>query len=205
MGSCHALIRVRVPDRPGALGLVASRIGALKSDIIGISVLDRADGSALDELAVVIPDADLIPALAHEIEEVDGATVESIEIVEGVPEPRCDTLDRAVTLSRARSLVELAESLTQQVHVLLHAEWCVTEGSEIAVEVGTPAGLPHATLLVPALGWTVSIGRSIALTATELRLVTGYCELVDQLGQHLHSGASSTDPKRGGATPRSPR
>ncbi len=205
MGSCHALIRVRVPDRPGALGLVASRIGALKSDIIGISVLDRADGTAVDELAVVIPDADLIPALAREIEEVDGATVESIEIVDGAPEPRCDTLDRAVALSRAGSLTELAESLTHQVHALLHAEWCVTEGAEIAVEVGTPSGLPHATLLAPALGWTVSVGRSIALTATELRLVTGYCELVDELGQRLHSGASSTTPSSRGVTPRSPR
>jgi hypothetical protein len=61
MANCLALIRVRVPDRPGALGLVASRIGALRGDIVGIEVLDRSDGVALDELAVVLPDADVIP------------------------------------------------------------------------------------------------------------------------------------------------
>jgi len=35
----HVLVRVWLPDRPGALGLVASRIGAVDGDIVGIDVL----------------------------------------------------------------------------------------------------------------------------------------------------------------------
>jgi ACT domain-containing protein len=31
-------IRVWLPDRPGALGLVASRIGSLGADIVGVEV-----------------------------------------------------------------------------------------------------------------------------------------------------------------------
>ncbi len=44
----NVLIRVWLPDRPGALGLVASRIGAVDGDIVGIDVLERGDGVAVD-------------------------------------------------------------------------------------------------------------------------------------------------------------
>jgi len=37
MTPCRAVIRVRVPDRPGALGLVASRIGAVNSPTTVVS------------------------------------------------------------------------------------------------------------------------------------------------------------------------
>ena len=101
MSPCRALIRVRVPDRPGALGLVASRIGAVKGDIVGIEVLDRHDGTALDQLSVILPDADLIPTLEREIAEVDGAEVAGVTIVDAFPEPRLDEVEYALALSRA--------------------------------------------------------------------------------------------------------
>ena len=47
----HALIRVWLPDRPGALGLVASRIGAMRGDIVGIDVLETGEGVAVDEFS----------------------------------------------------------------------------------------------------------------------------------------------------------
>lgn len=34
------LIRAWLPDRPGALGAVASRIGAVRGDVIGIDILE---------------------------------------------------------------------------------------------------------------------------------------------------------------------
>ena len=36
-------LRIWLPDRPGALGLVASRIGAVGGDIEAVDILDRAD------------------------------------------------------------------------------------------------------------------------------------------------------------------
>ena len=51
----HVLVRVWLPDRPGALGLVASRIGAIGGDIVGIDVLERGDNVAVDEFAVLLP------------------------------------------------------------------------------------------------------------------------------------------------------
>ena len=50
----HVLVRVWLPDRPGALGLVASRIGAVDGDIVGIDVLERGDNVAVDEFAVLL-------------------------------------------------------------------------------------------------------------------------------------------------------
>ncbi len=45
-------MRVWLPDRPGALGAVASRIGAVRGDVVGIDILETGDGVAVDELVV---------------------------------------------------------------------------------------------------------------------------------------------------------
>jgi hypothetical protein len=46
------VVRVWLPDRPGALAQVAGRIGAVHGDVVGIEILERGGGSAIDELAV---------------------------------------------------------------------------------------------------------------------------------------------------------
>jgi ACT domain-containing protein len=68
------VVRIALPDRPGALGLVASRIGAVGGDIVAINILEREDGRAVDEFVVEIGQ-DLIELLQSEIYEVDGVSV----------------------------------------------------------------------------------------------------------------------------------
>ena len=68
------IVRIALPDRPGALGLVASRIGAVGGDIVAINILEREDGRAVDEFVVEIGQ-DLIDLLQSEIHEVDGVSV----------------------------------------------------------------------------------------------------------------------------------
>ena len=87
------VVRVWLPDRPGALGLVASRIGAIGADIVGIDVLERSEHVAVDEFAVVISSTDLVKLLVREIEEVDGASVEQWERVDRFPDARLDALE----------------------------------------------------------------------------------------------------------------
>ena len=53
------VIRMWLPDRPGALGQVASRIGAVRGDVVGIDILERDGGQAVDELVVELPDGGL--------------------------------------------------------------------------------------------------------------------------------------------------
>src|SRR5829696_3602149 len=72
------VVRVWVPDRPGALGQVASRIGAVRGDVVGIDILERGAGRAIDELVVELPDASLVSLLLAEIDQVDGVDVEDV-------------------------------------------------------------------------------------------------------------------------------
>ena len=187
VSSCLTLIRVRVPDRPGALGLVASRIGALKGDIVGIEVLDRDGGVAVDELAVVLPSAELIAAVRREIEEVDGVTTEAVNVVDALPEPRLDALRAATNLCRASSTHQLHEVLTTEVAHALRADWCaVVDGERIvAGTTATPAvGTLDAAIhlqVVSELGGTLAIGREREVRTGEQLLITAMCELAATL------------------------
>ena len=189
MAGCLALIRVRVPDRPGALGLVASRIGALKGDIVGIEVLDRNDGDALDELAVVLPDAGLIAAVTREIDEVDGVTTESVNIVEALPEPRLDAVRTATFLCGAPTSDALLQSLADEANRCVRASWCaVIDGNRIiASTVGCPANAAElAVAVIPigggsASGTSLAVGRESPLRAGETDLIRAWCEFADAL------------------------
>ncbi|MFZ4721088.1 MAG: ACT domain-containing protein [Ilumatobacteraceae bacterium] len=75
------VVRVWLPDRPGALGQVASRIGAVHGDVVGIEILERGGGSAIDELTVTIASPDLVDLLISEIRQVDGVAVEDVRPV----------------------------------------------------------------------------------------------------------------------------
>lgn len=68
------VVRIALPDRPGALGLVASRIGAVGGDIVAINILEREDGRAVDEFVVEIGQ-ELIDLLQSEVHEVDGVSI----------------------------------------------------------------------------------------------------------------------------------
>src|SRR3954466_8811382 len=87
------VVRVWLPDRPGALGLVASRIGASGADIVGVDVLERSEHVAVDEFSVVISSMSLRKLLVREIEEVDGASVEQWEREDRFPDARLDALE----------------------------------------------------------------------------------------------------------------
>jgi ACT domain-containing protein len=87
----HLLISVALPDRPGALGAVASRIGALGTDITDIHFGDRAQGKVEITFHLDLPSppartrararararVDLDELLLVEMREVDGVTVTS--------------------------------------------------------------------------------------------------------------------------------
>jgi hypothetical protein len=138
----NLLVRVWLPDRPGALGLVASRIGAIGGDIVGVDVLERSERVAVDEFAVVLPDDDLVPLLVREIEEVDGASVEECRAVERFPDPRLDALESVEAVCDATNHKELTQQLVERVRQEFAADWAaVLEGTEILSSAGadTPA------------------------------------------------------------------
>lgn len=98
------LVRVELADRPGALGAVASRIGAVRGDVVGVEILDRHSGRALDEFLVELPDDADVELLTSEIEEVDGAVVEAVHgLTSGVGDARRDAYDGASAFLAERS------------------------------------------------------------------------------------------------------
>jgi len=119
----HVLVRVWLPDRPGALGLVASRIGAVDGDIVGIDVLERGENVAVDEFAVVLRRPVTLDLLVREIEEVDGASVEEIRTIDHFPDPRLDALEAATTLCSAKTSALLHETLVEQTRAEFLAGW----------------------------------------------------------------------------------
>src|SRR5450755_844192 len=50
------LLRVSVPDRPGALGALASEIGRAGGDITAVDVVERSDTAAVDDILVEAAD-----------------------------------------------------------------------------------------------------------------------------------------------------
>ena len=93
------ILRVWMPDRPGALGALASRIGAVGGDVTGIDILERGAGRAIDELVVELPDDALVELLVAEIHQVDGVDIESIRpVAEALHDPRVDALETAALL-----------------------------------------------------------------------------------------------------------
>jgi len=137
------LVRVWLPDRPGALGLVASRIGAVDGDIVGIDVLEQGDGVAVDEFAVQLRDGASVDLLVREIEEVDGVSVEEVREVEHFPDPRLDALESAARLCGAGSVHELHDTLVRQIRAEFLADWAalLAPGRVTTVDgTGYPSG-----------------------------------------------------------------
>ncbi len=133
------VIRVWMPDRPGALGQVASRIGAVRGDVLGIEVLEQGAGRAIDELAVALPDAELIPLLTAEVDAVDGVSVEDIRVVDG------DRVDpNLAALAAGAAIAESPPSdrldlLCSGVQRVIEAEWVVAlRGDESIGQIGEP-------------------------------------------------------------------
>lgn len=136
-----------MPDRPGALGAVASRIGATGGDLLAIDILERDGGVAVDELAVELASADLVPLLRAEVREVDGVRVEEIRRVAAPPlDPRVAGFEMAATLLGAITVEALLGSLVHAVRADLDSLWSVV------IDAGSPVPLASVGP-VPPVEW----------------------------------------------------
>ncbi len=124
-GSRTLVVRLWLPDRPGALGQVASRIGAVRGDVLAIDILERGGGQVIDELVVSLPWETTQELLVMEIGAVDGVAVEHIRTV---PADRPDPAMAMFELGASVAESEPAEALAVLGHGLagaLDADWIV--------------------------------------------------------------------------------
>jgi hypothetical protein len=78
------LIRVQLPDVPGALGAVATALGAHGAGILSVDVVERNDGTAIDDLVVELPKGRLPDVLITAAESVDDVEVDAVRPYAGV-------------------------------------------------------------------------------------------------------------------------
>lgn len=118
------VIRLWLPDRPGALGAVASRIGSVGANVVGIDILERRRPNAADQLVVEVPDQVPIELLHAEIDEVDGVEVDVIRLAEGaVSDPRLDTLLSVERLLATAPGPPRVAAVAEEARRLLGAAW----------------------------------------------------------------------------------
>ncbi len=106
-------MRIWLPDAPGVLGAVAAEIGALKGNVVGLEVLEREAGVAIDEMVVELPDEPgAVDAVCRAVRNVPGAGVEE------VTELLTEASDREDTVLAAASGILQAATPTAAMHAL---------------------------------------------------------------------------------------
>jgi hypothetical protein len=162
------VIRVWLPDRPGALGAVASRVGAVGGDVVGIDILERGAGKAIDELVVEFAEANgdlgdeskLVALMVSEMHQVDGVHVEEIRpAAEALRDPRLDALETAAILVGARSPEVALEALCSHAVRTIGAQWGVVVSSDPALERSREGNAPDLAWILAFVAGSQSSAR----------------------------------------------
>jgi len=202
------VVRMWLPDRPGALGQVASRIGAVRGEIVGIDILERGAGRAVDELVVDLPEPGLRDLLVHEIQQVDGVDVEEIRpVADALHDPRLDALETAAILVGATDRTELTSAVVAHSKRVVGAAWAAVvdlddgtvvveegpapsaawlvafvEGSQSSARVVSGESGPEDVVWspLPSAGFALVLGRDgVAYRARERRQLAALARIVD--------------------------
>jgi hypothetical protein len=140
------VLRVWLPDRPGALGQVASRVGAVGGDVVGIDILERGAGRAIDELVIELPGPDLVELMLSEMHQVDGVDVETVTLAaDSLRDPRLDALETAAILVGARTRQDALDELCVHSVRTIGAAWAAVvalEGPDIVAREGAAPPVP---------------------------------------------------------------
>jgi hypothetical protein len=211
------ILRVWVPDRPGALGAVASRIGAVRGDLVGIDILERGGGRAIDELIVDLPHSGLVDLLVSEVSQVDGVDVEDVRPApEAAVDPRLDALETAASLVAHAQVSSLLDALARRSLSDFQSDWVAVVDLESSNQVVTVGTAPPASWLaafvtgsrssadpgseggpddvawadMDAAGLVVVLGRKgRPFRARERRQLTALTRIVDHRWTELHTRA----------------
>jgi hypothetical protein len=157
------IVRVWLPDRPGALGQVASRIGSVRGDVLGIEILEVGGGRVIDELVVALPDESLVDLMVNEVHAIDGVSVEDVRPIDGNHSD-----GGLLALSIVAEVAEAEPSdrimaLAAGTQRLAEADWAVVvrDGAAVAV-CGDP---PSADWITSLLAGSSHLGDPLAATS----------------------------------------
>ncbi len=121
------LLRVLLPDKPGSLGAVATALGNAGADILGVNVVERSPGHAIDDLAVELPPGRPPDVLITAAESVPGVEVESVRPHFGPLDTHHELeLIDEITGDPGRGLMLLAEGVPR----IFRAGWALIVGRD---------------------------------------------------------------------------
>lgn len=154
------LLRLVLPDRPGALGAVATALGSVGADILSVDVIERAPGSATDDFVVELPPEKLADSLVSAAATVEGVQVESIRPYAGQIDPHRELeLLEALGTDPASSLPVLADGVAR----VFRAGWALVLAAPVAGQARVLArgGAAPELASVPAPWWPASPTRPL--------------------------------------------
>ena len=122
------LLRLVLPDRPGALGAVATALGTVGADILSVDVIERNADCAIDDFVVELPPDKLADTLVSAAATVEGVQVESIRPYAGQLDPHRELeLLEALARDPAKSLPVLADGVAR----VFRAGWALVLGAPL--------------------------------------------------------------------------
>lgn len=71
-------MRVRLPDRPGSLGAVATALGGVGGDINAVEIVEKGDGFVVDDFIVDLPPGKMPETIVTACHNLEGVRVEWI-------------------------------------------------------------------------------------------------------------------------------
>ena len=147
-------MRIWLPDAPGVLGAVAAEIGAVKGNVIGLEVLEREAGVAIDEFVVELPDRpDAVEAVCKGIRNIPGAGVEDVrELASAAPDREETVLNAAAAILQAATPTAAMNALSGQLMQLFDLTWLAV--ADLGVEAFVEA---HGE--VPSIAWLAAFAE----------------------------------------------
>lgn len=158
---------------------MASRIGAVGGDVVSIDILQRDQGSVIDDFGVELAGEDLVGLLQSEILEVDGVTVEALRLIDGpVPDRHGEILDIATSLFHQTSPTGVLEYLANRARESVNASF--------------------AAALDPLAPWPTAVAGDVP-PDDELRDLALTLQAAEDAGERPEVGADSARLELAGA------
>lgn len=158
------VLRLWLPDIPGTLGRVAAAIGAANGDVIGIEILERGAGMAIDELIVTLPIGDVGPdgdldrqestleQLIRQVSQVEGIAVEDVHrVAQDRPDQSVLALDTAARIMETPK-IDRTEATCELVRDMLEADWCTVVPNGAQSPLAMSGDVPDLPWVMAFLG-----------------------------------------------------
>ena len=143
-------VRIWLPDQPGMLATVATRIASVGGDVTGLEVLERAGGVAVDEFLVELPESELADKLCRQLSAIPGVGIEEMRPLASQTEERgLQVIAAAVAILETANASASLAALVGLTSDLFDVQWSalIDMGSETYLQcIGE----------VPAVEWLVS-------------------------------------------------